>query len=456
MIRNSLKKAVSVLMTGALLFGLAGCLGGGSKKAVIEAADALASDMVSASASKLIKSSTLDKKSDEAATLTELLDGSDYSDDQLAFFKAVEGTIEYVVEEDTVSVSKGEASIDITFTIADYDSVLKEDYTDIDSLTSAIKKADTKEITFTAEFVQEDKEWVCDNVGSKKFMKLYEYRYSEINLALTADMIAGFIDKTMSAFWLTSNGVYIDSDFIEYDYYFDSAVLDYSNRDTYVYYTLLKDGVVVYSSDTILFGNSTSITCKVNISDLDSGKTAVFEAGTYSIELRMYDTDELIDSQSVAVEVSPEPTPAPSGGGGNGGGGRTSPGEGVYFDYYDQSFKNYVIEADWFDYDDCMTGDYTYTTDVQTIAFSIQVTPDCNKSVTYFYAWTDQESSDAIKDALNNPLYTNTVSPTTYSNGTFYDLDYPVNGGAQKGYYMMVVSDANTGEIILYGYCEVA
>ena len=39
MIRNSLKKAVSVVMTGALLFGLAGCLNfGGGKKAVIEAA----------------------------------------------------------------------------------------------------------------------------------------------------------------------------------------------------------------------------------------------------------------------------------------------------------------------------------------------------------------------------------------------------------------------------------
>ena len=162
---------------------------------------------------------------------------------------------------------------------------------------------------------------------------------------------------------------------------------------------------------------------------------------------------DLIDSQSVSVHVSPEPTSAP-GGGGNGGG-TSSPGEGVYFDYYDSSFKNYVIEADWFDYDGYMTGDYTYTSDVQTIAFSIQVTDDCNKSITYFYAWTDQGSSDAIKDALNNPLYTNTVTPTTYSNGKYYDLDYPVNGGAQTGYYMLVVSDASTGEILLYGYCEV-
>ena len=45
------------------------------------------------------------------------------------------------------------------------------------------------------------------------------------------------------------------------------------------------------------------------------------------------------------------PQPSGNGGGGNGGGGNTSSGEGVYFDYYDASFKNYVIEADWYDYD---------------------------------------------------------------------------------------------------------
>ena len=452
MIRNSLKKTVSAVLTGAILFGFAGCMDfGGGKKAVIEAADTLASDMASASASKLIKNSTLDKKSDEAAALTDLLEGSYYSDDQLAFFKAVEGTIEYVVEEDTVSVNKNEATIDITFTIADYASVLDGDYKDIDELTSAVKKADTKDITFTAEFVKEDKEWIPDNVGSKKFMKLYDYRYSDIQLALTADMIYGFIDTTMSSFWLTSDGTYIDTTFIEYDYYFDSAVYDYANRGCYVYYDVMKDGSIIYTGDSVLFGDSTCITCRVDYDQI-GGSGYVIEAGKYTVELKMLDTGELIDSQTVTVEVTPQTT-TPTGGGG--GGGNTSSGEGVYFDYYDTSFKNYVIEADWFDYDGYMIDDNVYTSDVQTIAFSIEVTSDCTKQLTYSYAWTDDASGDAIKDALNNPLYTNTVSPSSYSNGNFYDLDYAVNGQAKSGYYMLVVSDAATGNIILYGFCEV-
>ena len=226
MINNSLKKTVSVLLTGAILLGFAACDFGGGKKAVIEAADSWASDMAAASASKLIKNSNLDKKSSEAEALTDLLDGSDYSDDQLAFFKAVEGTIEYEVDEESVKVNKVEATIEINFTIADYASVLKDDFTDIDSLVSAIKKADTKEITFTAEFVQVDKEWLCDNVGSKKFMKLYDYRNAEIQLEVTPEMIAALIDTSMSGFWLASNNVYYDTSLVEYDYFFDSAVYE--------------------------------------------------------------------------------------------------------------------------------------------------------------------------------------------------------------------------------------
>lgn len=456
--RNSLKKAVSVVLTGAILLGFAACdFGGASKKAVIEAADGLASDMASASAGKLIKNSTLDKKSSEAESLTALLDSGNYSEDQLAFFKAVEGTIEYEVDESSVKVEKDSASVDITFTMADYSSVLKDEYTDISKLTSAIKKADTKEVKFTAEFVQEDKEWIPDNVGSKKFMKLYDYRNCEIQLQLTAEMIASFIDRSMSEFWLASDGKYIDTTFIEYDYFFDSAVYEYADRGVYVYFKLLKDGSSIFESEDILFGESTNISCRVESADIGLSSYEAVSAGSYTIQLLTSDGDELIDSASVQVEVSPAVPSNPGGNGGNGGnGGAALSGEGVYFDFTDASFRNSVIDAGWYDYDDCLIGDYTYTSDVKTIAFSIEVTADCNRNVTYFYAWTDEESSEAIKDALDNPEFTNAVSPTSYQNGYFYDLDYTLNGAAKSGFYMLVVLDSTTGNVLMYGYCEVS
>ena len=159
------KRAVSVVLTGAVLLSLTGCLDfGGGKKAVIEAAGVLAENIVAADAAKLIKESSLDKKSKDATALTETLSLDGKKDEEKAFYEAVEKTIEYEVDEESFTSKKGQASIDIIFTMADYESVLKDKYTKIEDLTAAVKKADTKEIKFTAEFIKEDKEWVADNV----------------------------------------------------------------------------------------------------------------------------------------------------------------------------------------------------------------------------------------------------------------------------------------------------
>ena len=455
MLKNQMKKAVSVLLTGAIVFGFTGCLDfGGGKKAVIEAAGELAENMAAADASKLIKNSTLDKKSDEAVALTDLLSADYGSDDAKAFYKAVEATIEYEVDEESVTVNKGEASIDIVFTMCDYSKVLQDEYTNIDDLTAAVKKAKTTEVKFTAEFVKEDKEWIPDNVGSKKFMKLYDYRNADIDFALTADMIAGFIDTTMSGFWLADDDIYYDTDFIEYDYYFNSEVLDYAARGELMYFTLSKDGSTLYYGPDFTFGESTNVVCRVDGDLIGLTYGEAFETGTYTISLFYIGEygDELVDCQSCFVEKSVVTTPI-SGGGYSG---DTFPGEGEYYAFDDLTFRGYVINAKWFDYDGYRTSDASYSTDVQTIAFSLEVDPSCTMTVDYSYYYTDKEDRDSIGDALQNPVYSNTISPTSYSNGTFYDIDYPVGGEAAPGFYMFVIYEAGTSHVLMYGFCNVA
>ena len=450
-----LKKAVAALLTGAVLLGFTGCLDfGGSKKAVLAAAETLAADMAAADASELIKNSTLDKKSDEAKKLTKLLSNEDSTDDEKAFYKAVEYTIEYEIDAESVNVKKDEASVNIVFSIADYSKVLQEDFKNINDLTSAIKKADTTEIKFTAEFVKEGKEWIADNVGSKKFNKLYAYRNEEIDFSLTAEMIRGFIDYSMSSFWLTENNKYVDTDFIEFDYYFDSAVLDYADRDVNLYYILKKDDEPLYYSDNILFGVTTNVGCRIDAATIGLSDGACFEAGYYSIELyyRGEDGDELIDSNSITVEktVIPTPTSAPGGNTGS-----TFDGEGDYFAFNDDTFRSYVLGAEWFDYDGCMLSDDVYTTDVITLAFSIKVTADCKMTLDYGYYFTDSDDTDSIGTALQDPVYSGTVTPSSYSNGYYYDIDYDVDGEAEPGYYMFVIYESGTQNVLMYGFCMV-
>ena len=454
MIRNSMKKFMSVVLTGAVMFGFAGCLDfGGNKKAVIEAAEVLASDMAAADASKLIKNSTLSKKSDEAAAITELLSNDNCSDDEIAFYKAVEKTIEYEVDAESVSVDKDEASVTIVFTIADYSKVLQEDFTGIDELTSAIKKADTTEVKFTAEFAKEDKEWIPDNVGSKKFMKLYDYRNAEIQLGLSAEMLKGMIDRTMSSFYLASDGKYTDTSFVEYDYYFDAEIYDYADRGEKIYFVLSKDGQSIYNSPEMTVGETSVVACRVDGNLIGLGALDYFESGKYTIDLYYAgpDGDELIDSNSIEVEKTVIPTVTTSTGGGNYTG--LLDGEGEYYEFNNQDFRNYVRVAKWFDYDGYKLDDSTYSSDVLTIAFSLEVDPSCDITVDYGYYYTDQEDEDAITEALQNPVYSDTISPVTYTNGTFYDFDYQVNGEAEPGYYMLVVYESGTNNVLLYGFC---
>jgi len=456
-LRNTLKKTMSVILTGAFLLGFTGCFNSGSKKAVLEAAEVLAGDMAAADASKLIKNSTLSKKSNEAAAITELLSNDGYSEDETAFFKAVEKTIEYEIDEESVSVDKDTASVNIVFTLADYNDVLSEEYKDIGELTSAVKKADTVTVKFTAEFSKEDKEWIPDNVGSKKFMKLYDYRNAEISFELTADMIASFIDRDESCFWVYDNGggsdKYVDTTFIEYDYYFDQEVLDYQKRGEIIFYKILKDGEVIYTSPDMIFGETVNLSCRVESNTVGLDFLEYFESGTYSVELyyRGKKGEELVDSNSIPVEKSVTTVWNP--------GSSSSDyfdGENEYYAFNDPEFRNYVLDAGWNDYGNYMTGPETYASDVETLSFYLEVKPDCNITVEYGYYYTDQEDQSAINEALQNPVYANSVTPVSNTAGKFYEIDYEVGGNAEPGYYMFVLYESGTSKVLMYGFCFVS
>ena len=449
---NPLKKTIAAVMTGAMMLSLAGCLDlGGDKKAVIEAADTLASYMKSANAGKLIKNSTLDRDSDEADMVDSILDDGKLSKDQNAFSNAVEDTIEYEIDEKSCKITKNTATVDIIFTLADYTEVLEDEYKNVDALVKALKKADTFEYVFTAEFEKDDKEWIPSNVGSKKFLKFYDYRIARFNLALSPDMILSFVNWDLSGFWLAEENLYVDTPFIQFDYFFDSVVYDYADRGIYLHFVLYKDGEPVYTSPDMLFGESTNMPCKVVAADVDSISGEFFDTGSYSIELCMPD-GTMIDSQSVNVFKYEYAAP-PSGGGS--GSGSDIEGENIYFAFFDNTFKQYVLDAGWIDYEDdgTLTNDFTYSTDVKTIAFAIKVSDAYDKPISYTFSFA--ESEDGINDALQNPEYTGTAKREQIDDEWYYVFSYEIDD-VQKGFYFFYTSDPSSGTLLMYGFCEVS
>ena len=442
------KKSASLLLTGAMILSLSGCLDfGGGKKAVLAAAEALAENIVAADADELIANSSIDKKSKEATELKDILSTDGKSDEDKAFYDAVEKTIEYEIDEESFTSKKGEASIDIVFTIADYESVLKDEYTKIDDLTAAVKKADTKEIKFTAEFVKEDKEWVADNVGSKKFLKIYDYRNADIKLALTPEMVTGFIDRNMSAFWLANDGKYKDTLFIEYNYYFTSDVLDYKERCVKLYFKLSKDGNEVYTGPESVFGESTNIKCKASNTDLGLTAGDYLEAGNYKIDLYMKsdDGDHLVDSVSIAVEKTPpKTTTTPT----------TLKGEGDYFTFRNSEFKKYVLECGWLNTDKTLKNAKTYSKDVKDMCFSFRVDPSCTAELDYAYYYSEKSDKASLEAAMKTAVYHNSCKPKQFPEGYFYDFLYHMDQ-AKEGVYIIAVFEHGTNNVIMVGYVSV-
>ena len=442
-----LKKTASVIMTGALLLSLTSCLDfGGGKKAVLEAAQTFGENVASANADAIIKGSSLDKKSKEATVLNDLFTKDGKSDDDIEFYKAVEKTIEFEIDEESYTSKKGTASVDIVFTIADYESVLGTEYTKIEDLTAAVKKADTKEIKFNAEFVKnDDKEWVVDNIN-KKFMKLFDYRNEKIELALTSDMVKGFIDRNMSSFWLADDGKYKDTLFIEYNYYFSSEVLDYKDRGVKIFFKLLKDGNEVFTGEEETFGVSTNVKCKVSNENLGLKNNEYLEAGSYEIDLYMKDLngEQLIDKISVSVEKSaPKPET------------KTLQGEGDYFTFRNSDFKKYVLACGWLNTDNTLKNAKTYSKDVKKMCFSFKVDPSCTAELDYAYYYSEKSDKASLEAAMKTAVFHASVKPKQFTEGYFYDFLYQMDQ-AKTGVYVIAVFEHGTNNVIMIGYVTVS
>lgn len=117
---TTIRKAGAAALAGAMAFSCASCaLFGPNKKEIVEASDTFASTLLKRDAGKIIKLTTEDEDSEAAETLEMIFDESVYSDDQKKFIDAVSDTITYEVDEESVEVSKEEASVDVKFSMVD-------------------------------------------------------------------------------------------------------------------------------------------------------------------------------------------------------------------------------------------------------------------------------------------------------------------------------------------------
>lgn len=417
------RRLVAAALAGAMAVSCASCMfiGGPNKKEIVEAADTFASALLKQDAGKVVKLTNEKKDSDAAEALDVLWDESMYSDEQNEFNKAVADTISYEVDEESVEVDKEEASVEVVFTMVDYEKALKDDYSDIDEVLDLIGDCDdTKEVTITFEFEKDDDEWLLTNLKDKGFGKLFDYCSYELDIMGELFDMFSYSD-TVAGDW------YVDSWF-----YFEDDITDYSGL---IFYDVYYNGSVILSAQTAYVYES-YFYCTYEDPDYND-----LPAGDYYFSVECNGT--VTTSDTVTIEESTVPTSTGSGS------------SGIDYNYDVDALgelADYVVAVDWWGDD----GNYAYenTPAIEyDVYFTSDITYDQVMGITFNVY--DEDGNLLVEGesiASNRTNIDDSVSEDGYY---FIYVGYlPEAGNVEPGVYYIEVCNPD-GSTLLYDYCSV-
>ena len=295
--RQGFRKAVSLTITSALVFSMAGCsLGDKSKEEVLEVAEDYAKNLAACKISKLAKATVedFDDDKDEWEERLTFSSGDFYDDDTAEAVSAIADTISYEIDEESVEASKksGEGSVTVVFSIADYEPLVgDEDLVRIDDFLDALDDADTTEIEISIEFEKEDEEWLCSNY-EEVFEELYAFTDADYDFTIPlTDYIRG-----VEWYGGDGDGNYVNTNYIDCYLNMDyDAPIDYSD----IYYTVEYNGQNIFTENC--YGEA-----YLSVWDLDdyTDPSGMFLAeGVYTITFHTGDGTEIFTCQAnVTVE----------------------------------------------------------------------------------------------------------------------------------------------------------
>lgn len=267
--RKGLRRLVASVLAAVTALSFASCALFGTSKEIVDAADNFAATVIKGNTNEIIKLTTEKKSSDAAAELGTLLNKNNYSSNQKEFIDAVADTMTYEVKSDTVKSDTERGSIDVVFTMVDYEKAIKDgDCEDIDDVIDALKDCeDTMDVTVGLEFKNKGDKWLVDNIDDKDFEDLFEFYTYDISDSVD---IYGY-----------------EYDVIDDTDYFDSLYKDYQTQ-TYGYgpetinlwsfTNEVPDMVAKYIELNPDFGNEYTVVCKIIPTTTDEYQPALEDA----------------------------------------------------------------------------------------------------------------------------------------------------------------------------------
>lgn len=426
------KKISAILLSCAMMSSLAAC-SGVNREDVLKRAEDFAKAAATLDSGKMLK--RVEKiGSDKADKIEDKMSMKDLEYDEHEVKQAIADTIRYQVIEDSFEVGKKDnsATVDVEFTLVDYETALKdEDLKKSGDMIEAINDCkESKSWLVSLELEQDDEKWVVTEDTLANLAPVYKFLDYDIKFGNTSSDVAGLFDYTK---WYMSNntGIYNNVDKIELDLYLNGdAGID-------MYYVVAKDGQEVYRSNSF---NVPSYFAEAPYGRDQNAKMdgEYLAGGSYSISFYGAEDDVLIATDYATVTVTratPTPTPAPV---------LDYEPATDWYQIMDTSFAD-IKEVKWYQYDSDKgqlkeDGKGIYYKGVKNLAFSIKIEGD-GPDIYYAYYYIGETLDTSVVAGLDysNPEYSNYASPTDYTDGRFYSIDYTPEK-VKTGYYLVIMS----------------
>ena len=205
---KAVKKLTASVLCAAMLASLGGCAFFDSDdEAVLEAADAYASAVVKGKVKKILDLMINGEEVED--DLEYYLSGTNAdSDKYYEIVDIIADSLSYEIDEDSVFSSRKneEASVNITYTMIDYQSIyeqISEDGGSVSDYIDAIsdRNAATTEVSQTIDFVYAYDMWLVDDTNGRKIFSVYGFYDAVAHM----DFIEPLLDYVDGIVWYYSD-----------------------------------------------------------------------------------------------------------------------------------------------------------------------------------------------------------------------------------------------------------
>ena len=296
-----MKKVMALTLSCAMVLSVASCSNLTDKKSkkdkddsaedVIKVADNFAKGLKNRDADKMLKVCSEDFEDDAEELEDEFDFDAHYDADKATVIKAIAGTVDYEIDEDSAEVDDDEATVDVTFTYADFDSIAIDGFwSSVDDVVAALDDAKTKEVTVTLELeMNDDEDWVVVNpMDAVDDVMKYTNVSFIVNVASLIDL---FSDVIYEENVVDPTALYVDLFYTDYEPIYENELQ--------FYYVVSVDGKPVYTSQ-YLTATETMVYSSLEGAEMDNNHLL---AGVYTFDA--YTTDDvLITSVDINVEVT--------------------------------------------------------------------------------------------------------------------------------------------------------